>query len=119
LNINYVEFGSQGEEGVQETLLLLPTLSDVSTTEEWHAVAEELVGPGKRRAVVVDWPGLGLSDRPALEYTVDLLEKFLVDFVTAANGPLAGAQGLNSSSPMWNLIIQCIMLVCVLSSLLP
>jgi hypothetical protein len=110
LNINYVEFGSQGEEGVQETLLLLPTLSDVSTTEEWHAVAEELV---------VDWPGLGLSDRPALEYTVDLLEKFLVDFVTAANGPLAGAQGLNSSSPMWNLIIQCIMLVCVLSSLLP
>lgn len=99
MNINYVELGSQGEGGAQETLLLLPTLSDVSTTEEWHAVAEELVanaGPGKRRAVVVDWPGLGLSDRPALEYTVDVLEKFLVDFATAANGPLAGVQGLFS-----------------------
>jgi len=93
LNIHYVEMGSQAAGEAQETLLLLPTLSDVSTTEEWHAVAEELVANGKRRAVIVDWPGLGLSDRPALEYTVDVLEKFLVDFVTAANGPLAGIQG--------------------------
>ena len=98
MNINYVELESLGG-GAQETLLLLPTLSDVSTTEEWHTVAEELVsnaGPGRRRAVLVDWPGLGLSDRPALEYSVDVLEKFLVDFVTAANGPLAGVQGLFS-----------------------
>lgn len=96
LNINYVEQGSEGERAAQETLLLLPSLSDVSTTEEWYDVAEELVtnaGSGKRRAVIVDWPGLGLSDRPALEYTVDMYEKFLVDFVTAANGPLAGVQG--------------------------
>lgn len=95
VNIHYVEMGSPAGEA-QDTLLLLPTISDVSTTEEWHAVAEELVanaGPGKRRAVMVDWPGLGLSDRPALDYTVDVLEKFLVDFVTAANGPLAGVQG--------------------------
>lgn len=96
LNINYVEQGSEGEGAAQETLLLLPSLSDVSTTEEWYDVAEELVtnaGSCKRRAVIVDWPGLGLSDRPALEYTVDMYEKFLVDFVTAANGPLAGVQG--------------------------
>lgn len=91
--------GSQAAGEAQETLLLLPTLSDVSTTEEWHAVAEELVSNGKRRAVIVDWPGLGLSDRPALEYTVDVLEKFLVDFVTSSNGPLAGIQGLSPFSP--------------------
>jgi pimeloyl-ACP methyl ester carboxylesterase len=90
LNIHYVEHsGSEGHPS--KTLLLLPSLSDVSTTEEWQAVAETLVkqsGSDNWRAVVVDWPGLGLSDRPPIEYTVDVLEKFLIDLVLDANGPL-------------------------------
>ncbi|CAM6051870.1 unnamed protein product [Sphagnum compactum] len=96
LNIHYVEHsGSEGRPS--KTLLLLPSLSDVSTTEEWQAVAETLVkqsGSDNWRAVVVDWPGLGLSDRPPIEYTVDVLEKFLIDLVLDANGPLGLTSGL-------------------------
>lgn len=98
MSINYDEYASStGETGSsQGTLLLLPTISDVSTTEEWRAVAEGLVAQGSWRAVIVDWPGLGLSERPPLEYTVDVLEKFLVDFVTATSGPLTTTSGLHT-----------------------
>lgn len=114
LNIHYVEHSSGGE-GSTTTILFLPTLSDVSTTEEWRTVAEDLVaqsGSTKWRAVVVDWPGLGLSDRPPIEYTVDVLEKFLVDFVTATDGPLAANSGytLFASSICFLYIILCAML---------
>lgn len=97
VSINYDEYAPSTEQtgSSQGTLLLVPTISDVSTTEEWRAVAEGLVAQGSWRAIVVDWPGLGLSERPPLEYTVDVLEKFLVDFVTATSGPLATTSGLH------------------------
>ncbi len=102
LNIHYVEHsGSEGRPS--KTLLLLPSLSDVSTTEEWQAVAETLVkqsGSDNWRAVVVDWPGLGLSDRPPIEYTVDVLEKFLIDLVLDANGPLGLTSGCECYIPL-------------------
>lgn len=74
--------------------LLLPTISDVSTTEEWHAVAENLLSREEisgLRILIVDWPGLGLSDRPPIEYTADVLETFLVDLVKSADGPLGSS----------------------------
>lgn len=75
----------------------------MSTTEEWQAVAETLVkqsGSDNWRAVVVDWPGLGLSDRPPIEYTVDVLEKFLIDLVLDANGPLGLTAGCECYIPL-------------------
>ncbi|XP_024521076.1 uncharacterized protein LOC9632381 [Selaginella moellendorffii] len=85
LKINFVEQSSVGDK----CLLLLPTVSDVSTTEEWKAVSQDIVTKDSSwRSVIVDWPGFGLSDRPAIDYTADTLEKFLVDFVMAQDGPL-------------------------------
>lgn len=70
----------------------MPTVSDVSTVEEWRVVAEEIVGKDggiNWSATIVDWPGLGYSDRPKLDYNADVMEKFLVDFVTAPDSPVA------------------------------
>lgn len=70
----------------------MPTISDVSTVDEWRDVAEEIVGKDggiNWSATILDWPGLGYSDRPKLDYNADVMEKFLVDFVTAPNSPIA------------------------------
>lgn len=77
--------------GPCKDILLLPTISDVSTTEEWQAVTEDLLsreGGTNWRAVIVDWPGFGLSDSPSIDYNADVMERFLVDFLSAADGPL-------------------------------
>jgi GTP-binding protein EngB required for normal cell division len=41
------------------------------------------------RATIVDWPGLGYSDRPKIDYNANVLEEFLVDFINARNGPIS------------------------------
>lgn len=87
--------GGGGGAGPVRDLLFLPSIADVSYTGEWSPVARLLVGAdgGSWRAVVVDWPGLGYSDRPALDYSYQIMEQFLKDFVTAPDGPLASCAG--------------------------
>lgn len=43
------------------------------------------------RATIVDWPGLGDSDRPKIDYNADVMEKFLVDFTNAPDGPISSS----------------------------
>lgn len=43
------------------------------------------------RATIVDWPGLGNSDRPKIDYNADVMEKFLVDFINAPDGPISSS----------------------------
>lgn len=90
MNVSYEEHIGNGGSGPLQNLLLLPTISDVSTTEEWRAVALDLLNrdTSRWRILIVDWPGFGLSDRPRMDYTADSLEGFLADFVTAADSPL-------------------------------
>ncbi|KAI4343872.1 hypothetical protein L6164_011170 [Bauhinia variegata] len=90
INIYYEEYVKESSEPSQN-ILLMPTISDVSTVEEWRAVAGDIVqrdGKVNWRATIVNWPGLGYSDRPKIDYNADVLEKFLVDFVKASNGPV-------------------------------
>lgn len=90
MNVSYEEYIGNGGSGPLQNLLLLPTISDVSTTEEWRAVALDLLNrdTSRWRILIVDWPGFGLSDRPRMDYTADSLEGFLADFVTAVDSPL-------------------------------
>lgn len=102
VNIYYEEHTNETKNTEQhqptKNLLLLPTISDVSTVEEWRAVAKEIVGRDENvnyKATVVDWPGLGYSDRPKLDYTADVMEKFLVDLVNSPDSPISsGNSGL-------------------------
>ncbi|XP_027331832.1 uncharacterized protein LOC113847138 [Abrus precatorius] len=90
VNIYYEEHGKESSESSQD-ILMMPTISDVSTVEEWRLVAEDIVqrnGNVNWRATIVDWPGLGYSDRPKIDYNADILEKFLVDFINSSNGPM-------------------------------
>lgn len=90
INIYYEEFG-KGSNEPTKNILLIPTISDVSTVEEWRLVAKDIVqraGKVNWQATIVDWPGLGYSDRPKLDYNADVMEKFLVDFINAPNGPV-------------------------------
>lgn len=98
VNIYYEEHTNESNntEKQQPTknLLLIPTISDVSTVEEWRTVAKVIVGLDENvnyKATIVDWPGLGYSDRPKLDYTADVMEKFLVDLVNSSDGPISSA----------------------------
>lgn len=78
-------------EEPSQNILMMPTISDVSTVEEWRLVAQDIAqrnGSVNYRATIVDWPGLGYSDRPKIDYNADVLEKFLVDFVNSPDGPV-------------------------------
>ncbi|XP_047330418.1 uncharacterized protein LOC124934007 [Impatiens glandulifera] len=78
----------------KKDILLIPTISDVSTVEEWRSVATNIVNRVNNinwRATIVDWPGLGYSDRPKLDYNADVMEKFLVDFIMGPNSPIKGS----------------------------
>ncbi|KAL9277273.1 hypothetical protein ACSQ67_025183 [Phaseolus vulgaris] len=49
--------------------------------EEWRLVVGDIVqrnGNANCHATIVDWPSSGYSDRPKMEYNVDVLEKFLI-----------------------------------------
>lgn len=93
MNIHFERLEKSGAaDQPRKDILLVPTVSDVSTVEEWRVVAEEIVGKDAGinwSATIVDWPGLGYSDRPKLDYNADVMEKFLVDFVTAPDSPVA------------------------------
>lgn len=91
VNIYYEELGKESNEHTKN-ILMIPTISDVSTVEEWRLVAKDIVqreGNVNWRATIVDWPGLGYSDRPKLDYNADVMERFLVDFINAPNGPVS------------------------------
>nr|AFK36940.1 unknown [Lotus japonicus] len=90
VNIYYEEHVKESTEPYQN-ILMMPTISDVSTVEEWRSVAGDIAqrnGSRNWRATIVDWPGLGYSDRPKIDYNADVLEKFLVDFINSPNGPI-------------------------------
>ncbi|KAK7388942.1 hypothetical protein VNO78_23771 [Psophocarpus tetragonolobus] len=90
VNIYYEEHIKECPEPSQN-ILMMPTISDVSTVEEWRLAAGDIVqrsGNVNWRATIVDWPGLGYSDRPKMDYNADVLEKFLVDFINSPNGPI-------------------------------
>ncbi|CAL5374658.1 unnamed protein product [Camellia sinensis] len=97
VNIYYEEHEKEST-GPTKNILMIPTISDVSTVEEWRSVAKDIiqrVGKVNWRATIVDWPGLGYSDRPRLDYNADVMEKFLVDFMNAPNGPISSSGGYN------------------------
>lgn len=90
INIYYEEHEKDRNDS-SKNILMVPTISDVSTVEEWRSVARDIVqraGKFNWRATIVDWPGLGYSDRPKLEYNADVMEKFLVDFINSPDGPI-------------------------------
>lgn len=52
--------------------------------EEWRGVAKDILersGKLNLRATIVDWPGLGFSSRPKMDYDADVMENFVVDFI--------------------------------------
>ncbi|KAJ1289666.1 hypothetical protein BS78_02G182100 [Paspalum vaginatum] len=93
VNIYYEEHEQDTANNVKN-ILMIPTISDVSTVEEWRVVAKDIVGRKGElgyRATIVDWPGLGYSDRPSLNYNADVMESFLVQLMTSPNSPVANA----------------------------
>eukprot|EP00262_Sarcandra_glabra_P016749 TRINITY_DN555_c2_g2_i2.p1 TRINITY_DN555_c2_g2~~TRINITY_DN555_c2_g2_i2.p1 ORF type:complete len:375 (-),score=59.66 TRINITY_DN555_c2_g2_i2:231-1355(-) len=91
VNVYYEEHEGESSKP-QKSILMVPTISDVSTVEEWILVAKDLVarnGEVNWRATIVDWPGLGYSDRPSLNYNADVMEKFFVEFLNAPDSPLS------------------------------
>ncbi|XP_076902516.1 uncharacterized protein LOC143557291 [Bidens hawaiensis] len=96
VKIYYEEHGDESN-GPKKNILMMPTISDVSTVEEWRLVAKDIIkqsGGVNWRATIVDWPGLGYSDRPKLDYNADVMESFLVDFILDSNSPVNGAEDL-------------------------
>ncbi|XP_010258356.1 PREDICTED: uncharacterized protein LOC104598134 isoform X2 [Nelumbo nucifera] len=91
VKIYYEEHNRENSEPCKN-ILMIPTISDVSTVEEWRSVAKDIVarnGKVNWRATIVDWPGLGYSDRPKFEYNADVMEKFLVEFMNAPDSPIS------------------------------
>nr|CAD1826436.1 unnamed protein product [Ananas comosus var. bracteatus] len=90
VNVYYEKHEQETGENVKN-ILMIPTISDVSTVEEWRSVAKDLVareGEVHCRATIVDWPGLGYSDRPSLNYNADVMENFLVQLMNAPDSPV-------------------------------
>ncbi|MEB3267749.1 MAG: alpha/beta hydrolase [Leptolyngbya sp.] len=67
--------------GKGDPVLLLPAFSTVSNRAELKELALALAP--HCQVTVLDWPGFGESDRPALDYSPALYTQFLQDFVTA------------------------------------
>eukprot|EP00271_Cylindrocystis_brebissonii_P022093 TRINITY_DN830_c0_g8_i1.p1 TRINITY_DN830_c0_g8~~TRINITY_DN830_c0_g8_i1.p1 ORF type:complete len:424 (+),score=38.52 TRINITY_DN830_c0_g8_i1:272-1543(+) len=88
ININVVQHSGPATSADAAPILLLPAFSDVSTVEEWSAVATSFVNEMPHPVFVLDWPGFGGSTRLPLDYTADLMESFLTTFFTAADSPL-------------------------------
>ncbi|EOA34406.1 hypothetical protein CARUB_v10021934mg [Capsella rubella] len=91
IGIYYEEHEREKSESAKN-ILMIPTISDVSTVEEWRSVAKDIVqrdGEVNWRATIVDWPGLGYSDRPKMDYDTDVMEKFVVDFMNSPESPMS------------------------------
>ncbi|PWA35841.1 alpha/beta-Hydrolases superfamily protein [Artemisia annua] len=96
IKIHYEEHGNDSN-GPSKNILMMPTISDVSTVEEWRLVAKDIVersGNVNWRTTIVDWPGLGYSDRPKLDYNADVMESFLVDLILAQDSPISSSEDL-------------------------
>ncbi|KAL5544482.1 hypothetical protein UlMin_008266 [Ulmus minor] len=94
INIYYEEHEGK-TSSPSKNILMVPTISDVSTVEEWRSVARDIVqrdGGASWRATILDWPGLGYSDRPKIDYNADVMEKFLVDFINQPDSPVSCAE---------------------------
>lgn len=94
INIYYEEHERESPDP-PKNILMIPTISDVSTVEEWRLVAQDIVqrvGKVNWRATIVDWPGLGYSDRPNMDYNADVMEKFVVDLINALDSPLSSSE---------------------------
>ncbi|KAG0448939.1 hypothetical protein HPP92_027581 [Vanilla planifolia] len=90
----YYEEHEEESSSMQKNILMIPTISDVSTVEEWRAVAKDIVtrkGNVSWRATIVDWPGLGYSDRPLLNYNAQVMESFLIELMNAKDSPLSSS----------------------------
>ncbi|WCJ35945.1 alpha/beta-Hydrolases superfamily protein [Euphorbia peplus] len=97
INIYYEEHTKESSnDKPSKNILLVPTISDVSTVQEWRSVADDIVqrrGRVNWHATIVDWPGLGYSDRPKMDYSANLMETFLVDFINRPDSPLQRSNG--------------------------
>ncbi|KAJ0229467.1 Alpha/beta-Hydrolases superfamily protein [Hirschfeldia incana] len=94
IGIHYEEHEGEKSESAAKNILMIPTISDVSTVEEWRSVAREIVqreGEVNWRATIVDWPGLGYSDKLKMDYDTDVMEKFVVDFMNSPESPMSQA----------------------------
>lgn len=90
----YYEKHERESPDPSKNILMIPTISDVSTVEEWRLVAQDIVqrvGKVNWRATIVDWPGLGYSDRPKMDYNADVMEKFVVDLINAPDSPVSSS----------------------------
>ncbi|XP_021733842.1 uncharacterized protein LOC110700592 [Chenopodium quinoa] len=90
INIYYEEHEKEGSQP-SKNMLMIPTISDVSTMEEWNLVVSEILEQDVDKnfeVTLVDWPGLGNSDRPKLDYTADVMEKFLADLINSPVSPV-------------------------------
>jgi pimeloyl-ACP methyl ester carboxylesterase len=68
-------------------MLLLPAFSTVSTRLEMAGIAQLLAS--QYQAVLVDWLGFGDSDRPLLDYSPQIYQQLLADFVLSVfNNPI-------------------------------
>ncbi|CAN8239834.1 unnamed protein product [Cochlearia groenlandica] len=89
------ERGKSQSSSSAKNILMIPTISDVSTVEEWRSVAKDIVqrdnGDFDYRATIVDWPGLGYSDKLKMDYDTDVMEKFVVDFMNSPDSPMSQA----------------------------
>ncbi|KAG0502043.1 hypothetical protein HPP92_002115 [Vanilla planifolia] len=96
----YYEEHEEESSSNAKNILMIPTISDVSTVEEWRAVAKDIVtrkGNVSWRATIVDWPGLGYSDRPLLNYNAQVMESFLIELMNAKDSPLSSS----AVAPTW------------------
>ncbi|KAH9777821.1 alpha/beta-Hydrolases superfamily protein [Citrus sinensis] len=94
INIYYEKHERESPDP-SKNILMIPTISDVSTVEEWRLVAQDIVqrvGKVNWRATIVDWPGLGYSDRPKMDYNADVMEKFVVDLINAPDSPVSSSE---------------------------
>ncbi|KAM7267057.1 hypothetical protein ACFE04_009223 [Oxalis oulophora] len=99
VNIYYEQHDSDTKDddtAAQPTkhILFMPTISDVSTVQEWRSVASHIVQRQANvnwSATIVDWPGLGYSDRPKMDYNAHLMEQFMLDFIHATDTPIGSS----------------------------
>jgi pimeloyl-ACP methyl ester carboxylesterase len=91
--------------GHGKPVLLLPALSSVSSRMEMCGLAEQLAT--QFQVVVVDLPGFGQSDRPAVDYRPALYHGFLRDFVqTVFTEPVVAIAAGHTASYLMQLVQQ-------------
>ncbi|WP_375500511.1 alpha/beta fold hydrolase [uncultured Nostoc sp.] len=91
--------------GKGSPLLLLPSFSSVSTRLEVGELAK-LLAPNFQ-VVAVDWPGFGESSRPSLNYSPEIYQQFLEDFVKAIfNTPITVVAAGHAASYVLQLAVK-------------